>query len=1522
MDLAMSILYDKGFAYEKAVYYELYKNRKIEIGSCASADIHIPTLKESIEVIWKGSEGSISFRNGFAKYSIPIVQNQFIPVDCGEQLIFFFKEKKAEFVDIEIPDNGEIIIGRDRVDGRAHVLIDASFISGEHLRIYKKNGCVYFSDLKSKNGVYLNGKKTDNGELHTGDVLTIYTVRMYLRNNSLIIENVGGSYRLINMSSLDYRKEAKKKPGQKNILFHTRSPRLFTPTEARVINIDKPPHIGAAPKINWLSVLVAPVISIALMLLFVLSMGLSPLMMIMSGISSLVAMIVAIITYLQQKKQHTGGSEQINIQYRNYLERVSDELSNAAQRQLIEMQRSNPIPEKCLEIASIRDAQLWSRLPEDDDFMFVSLGTGSVDAAITANYQQSRFALTENPLEMEALELVEKSRIIPNAPILCDATDGNWIGVYGERNSTLQLMRNIITALATTHSYGDLKIVILCHEKELKEWEWARWLPHCSNTPRTHRYIFASSSDATSTMDELAEEFSSRSAQKEGFPYGNQRVHKNIPHYLFIVTNPEVIGQHAISHYLKPDANVGCTTIFISDRINMLPKECNSFIEVKNGQGVVFEKTNAQQKRDFLLQPFSREDVDRFARALASVYTDVRDDSNRLPPKITFLEGYKVAKPNELMLEKRWQSAKTFNSLAVPIAALPNGENFHFDIHEKESAHGVMGVVAGMSGSGKTEMVMSWLLSMAVNYSPEDVSFVIIDFKGTGLLAPFKNLPHLAGGISNLDVKTKSGDIDPARIERNLIAIKSEKQHRMELLNKYSPSGMKYEINDLNRDYARGKVGEHLPVLLIVIDEFAEFKREFPDFAGEIDSLLRTGRALGMFVVLATQTPSGVVSRESENNVRFRWCLRVANSAASKEMLGTSDAARITAPGRAYVKVGDGLYEQVQSFWSGAPYNPDREKDCGVIPISCVDTCGRRYYCENIKRSSDYENTETEIGAVVQYIKNYCINNSIPNAEKIWTDALAEKISLFELLNQGFNGQTWPKTKTTSPIVALVDDPANQRKIPLKMDFANDGHTLIYGAPVTGKTTFLKTMIMSMAMTRKPDDISIYVMDFGGWSLNTMRDLPHVAEIVNDNESERLTKLTQLIIDILEKRKTEFLSASVGNITAYRELSAGVERSKTPDVILVVDNFGSVLKNHPELDEFFVSLVSMGANYGIYLVATVTGGANAVPYKIAQNIKNKIALQMVDQSDYREIVGRTSMQLPQILGRGYVKGNPPLMFQTALPAPGKDDNAIVENIRKISSAMHLCWKGTLPAKIPVMPEKIEYGSIQTKNLCLGLSKQKVESVCFDPNLQHFLMISGMVQSGKSNMLHVLALQIKERLGGSIYVFDIKGNGTSGIKAIADKYLCEIEHINGAIEELYSEAKRRFSQKRENPGRVFEAITIVIDDYSQFYKEVSTEMADKLAKIVCRSTGLGVYLLIASDAYGLASWVNQGDSLAEALTKAKYSIMLGGCMNDHGSIPVNVPYSQKSIKVDETEGFYISDGKPTRFKAMCAKEDAK
>lgn len=699
------------------------------------------------------------------------------------------------------------------------------------------------------------------------------------------------------------------------------------------------------------------------------------------------------------------------------------------------------------------------------------------------------------------------------------------------------------------------------------------------------------------------------------------------------------------------------------DSISKLPKDCGWLIELNNSGGTVYSRTQSEQKTTFSLDSFAG--YEQFARSMAPIRDRSATKNGQLPDSVSFFQGYGVTDATDIDIISKWNNSRSYKSLAVPIGTKENGKPFLFDISEK--AHGPHGLVAGTTGAGKSEVLQTWILSMCVNYSPQDISFVLIDFKGMGLAGTLKGLPHIAGTISDVD----------ENIQRNLFSLESELNRRKMLFAQVSSDSMKIgDIYDYQEAYREQKVSEPLSHLIIVVDEFAELRAKFPDFMAALDSAARVGRSLGVHLVLATQKPDGVVTDEVRANSKFKWCLRVANEAESKAVISRPEAALIpsSAPGRAYIQIGNNeIFELVQTYYSGGTIR----KQAGSqeqVAVAFVDPIGRRAYIN--KANKDDELQEKELLALVRWISKAHVFSGLPFARKVWENCLPKRISLSQI--------QFSKNKSAlAAVIGIVDDPHHQQQYPCEVDLAADGHIIIYGAPSTGKSFLLQTIAMSLAIRYTPDEVNIYVMDFGSWSMKNLQCLPHMGGVANGNEGEKITNLIKMLNEMLDKRKTLFAQIGASNLEAYRQASG----RRIPAIVVMVDNFAPVREMYPDIEGVFVRLSREGSNYGIFLVITASSMTGSVGYNLTQNFKQALALRMTEKADYREIVGDTEGLEPEKYpGRGLVRGKPPMEFQAALAVDAANDVDYVARLKAQCSEIASQWHGALPDEIPVMPE--------------------------------------------------------------------------------------------------------------------------------------------------------------------------------------------------------------------------------------------
>ncbi len=1379
---------------------------------------------------------------------------------------------------------GQVILGRGKGCG---MILPGNNVSRQHAAVVRKENGWWISDRNSRNGTFLNHERlTESKELKNGDEISIGDYIIRYKDDFLMI----GTHEDDGI----FEDKEDSYPH-----WFKRSPRLLRELPRETVEIDNPPMEAAKPETDWISILTSPfVMLISLGLMAVATAASMGTMLIFTGPMALAQIFLAIRNQKRQKKKFKEKEELRLRKYGEYLDEAEKKIQNLKRDQIIAMQGAYPSVEECLTIVKARDMCLFSRRESDNDFMGLRLGIGESPVSFVVKGQKNGFTIDEDSLRKRAEKIVEEGQKVRNIPIMFSFIQDSLLGIVGERKSAVRLIGNLVTQTALHHSYEEVKIVSVFARREAGAFDWVRWLPHCFDDNRESRYIADSVQSADALMrlfEELLKQRSMDVKENESFS----------PFYLFVLTEYEYMEHQAVMKYLLGGGNkLGIGVIFAYDKLELLPKECGAIIEVSGSGGRYYHKDSIGNKEKFVMDAASPEIYGQFARSMAPIRLKGGMADSSLPGSVTFLEGYGVQKPEELNVGARWPAGRTNESMAVPIGVKVNGEPFLFDIHEKK--HGPHGMVAGMTGSGKSEMVQSWILAMALKFSPKDVAFVLIDFKGTGLLLPFQKLPHLAGTISDLDSK----------IQRNLIALENELSRRKELLDRYGVNN----INNYLRLYQQGKTDEPLPFLFVVIDEFAEFKVQFPEFMTVIDRIFAIGRTLGVFTILLTQKPAGVVDDKMNANTRFRWCLKVASSADSKEMLHHADAAKIAVPGRAYVQVGeDEVYEQIQSYYSGAPYLPEVQ-DKSVIgqKVSVLNRQGRRTCYENEVVDRAIHSGESEISKIVDYLADFVGSSEYQEADKIWMPKLSGEIYLEDLEEEfGFKEAGWAKERPggLKPVVGMLDAPAMQKQYPLKFDFAGEGHISIFGAPGTGKTTMLQSAVMSLMLHYTPEEVNIYLMDFGGWSMGIFKDFPHVGGVVYDNDEIRLEKLVQMIERRLLERKTKFSDIGVGSLQAYMQATG----EKLPYIVAALDNFAPVLQLYPDLDSFFIQLTREGGNYGIYLLVTANSPMT-LGFRINQNIKMAVALQMTDRSDYQGIVGKTGGLEPENMeGRGLAKGNPPLEFQAALPAAGKTESERVARIKRYAEQMRGKWKGACASPVPIMPEVVYFDSVHGGGMTVGLSSQFVEPVSLPKNRKHYMPIVGTGGSGKSNMVVSLARQVLLEEDSRVTLFLRENYKAEWAENERCKVLTNTGEMDRYMEELVPVLQERKERRDAQGESTFAPVYIFIDDYKKFYEEMGEKTAVRLGAILRLGKGLNVNLLISEEVDTFCRLCEQGEVVCMLMARENSGILLGGSFQSYSVFSGNLSVAERTQALSEYEGYLLAKGKTTRFKAMKATE---
>lgn len=1497
---------------------QLEMGKEVSIGSHKKDHIQIPSFEANQIVIkWKTSGISVHAKKAYNFYKDIVPLDTTIMLDYASKTALYLSSLTSKYPNsLKLPYNCILRIGRSDSND---VVLKLPFVSSSHFVLKNEAGNVRVEDIGSTNGLYLNGKRITIAKLKSGDVLSILSAQIRLLNGELFFSNLGNNI-IIRGIKEDTDRSASHVDGQITHLKYRRSPRTQDQLPSEDILLAPAPSKGQKYE-KGRGIFSSIAGSGAMFAASMLTSAASPALL-AARAASMVSPVTSIASSSGSNKKRKKSIEQYEAmrreKYGAYIADQKARIESVAKVQREILTRENPAPKDCVNVLFGLQRSLWERMPSDRDFLDIRMGMGYENLCVNVKSRtdSNGFQMEDDETRELSEQIIEETRIVDNIPARLHLLKNNTVGIVGNRAKTIQLIKNMIVSLATSHCFEDVRIVGVFDPKEQSIWEPLKWLPHVWDGNKQFRFLSFDKESAHNLCDLLNDEVKSRKNALKESSYQNNSIPK--PFYIFIFGSKDMVEKEEIMNNLfMNDPAMGVTSIFLFDDMYMLPHDCRYIVDMNNGP-CAFERNEANKKIYFTMDP-PMDDVqfDLFSRRMSAVELDGFAKSVGLPAGITFLQGYGVETVEQLNIQESWKNSLPYKSLAAPIGVLAGGKTFQLDIHEK--AHGPHGLVAGTTGSGKSELLQTWILSMALTFHPHDVSFVIIDYKGGGMASLLEPLPHVVGKITNIG----------SNIGRSLISLQSEIKRRLQIFDEYSVN----HIDKYQKLFREGKAKYPLPHLIIVADEFAEMKKEEPEFMAGLISASRVGRSLGIHLILATQKPGGVVDDQIQSNSRFRLCLKVQDVNDSREMIKRPDAAKITQAGRSFIRVGeDEYFDLFQSYWSGAPYLGVVNKNDNVgNQVRIVDINGRRIktvFDEKTRFKSDVD----ELTAIVKYVCTVAKDCGIEKLQGPWLPELPELITLNDLsISGGFNGEQWEeKPKWFTVPIGLYDSPKTQSQGLQCVDFATEGHYGIYGAPGTGKTSLLKTLVLALGTYYTPEDVNIYILDCGGWSMSVFANMPHVGGVALDSEEEKFLKFEKLIMEEFESRKRLFLKNAVSSLTAYRD----VVSPDMPAIVIAIDNIIPIFDLYPDLENLFVTIAREGATYGIYMVYTANS-TSGVRYKVLQNIRGAIAFELTDKGDYATLVGRLDgMSLPKVVGRAFFKGNPPIEFQAAMFADGQTDREKIQRIQDTITQMNNCWHGPKAKPIPVMPETVTVGNMLTEYTCrtsipVGVDRENIRTAYINLSDNYSMLISGPIRSGKSQLLLQISDLIATRFADTeFYVFDGSSASLASLKVSARKYASCAD--NDAVTEMLTELvehlnvrKRAQNQARQVEGDSFDEkafistypmLCIVIDDLKEFVDAVSNSNKNSMERIVRLAQNLGVIVLTAGRMSDVSKY-NEVESLTRVIISNQNGIAVAGTPAQMGFFQNNLKYTEKDAEPGEGNGYLFINGKCSRIKLI-------
>lgn len=1366
---------------------------------------------EALENKWyiKSNDDVKIISNNEVIDSTELVQNHFYyfrDVESGEKYRVFVGETfDSKMLLLDFINNGDNVfyIGNSTSSegGKPnYISYENEIVHYNQLEIVRQNGICKLTNLNPDVNVYVNNYLTNTCYLKNGDVVFLEGLTFSIVGNTLMLGTVENKVKYVtniftphksekhDYSVINTLNDSNIELYNKNDYF-IRPPRFNNAITKYEVDVDSPPSKVESenmPVILTLGPMVVMGMSSSIM-------GVTALIKVVSGESTLkenitsiltaflmiIAMLVFPMANKAYQKHREKNKEKMRVEkYRNYLADLSKKISEECIYQKRVLIENNVSLENVGDIILYKKRNLWERKSIHGDFLNLRLGIGNVKPKIKINYATEHFKVEEDFLEDEAKAIINKNNFLTDVPVTMNFREKNITALIGKYDILRRFTDGLLLQMLAYHSYDELKIAVFTKSGSSLYWDKLKDSPYLWDNEKQTRYYASNMDEAQRVSSELESIWQSRS-NNDNSQKGESPIFT--PHYVIFTDDVYMTNKLGIfNEILKSGKACGFSIIYLTDKLNSLPSECSTFVSIDSTVGGIFENELVNTKQEFR-PDFTSVTIDNYIFASSNIPIETNQGLFELPNVYSFLEMYNAGNVEQLNAYNRWHKNDPTTSLSCPVGIDENGELFKLDLHEK--VHGPHGLIAGMTGSGKSEFIITYILSMAVNYSPDEVQFVLIDYKGGGLAGAFENketgikLPHLAGTITNLDA---------SEINRSLSSLQSELKRRQRIFNEARDACNEstIDIYKYQKLYREGKVTEPIAHLLIISDEFAELKAQQPEFMDELISTARIGRSLGVHLILATQKPSGVVDEQIWSNSKFRVCLKVQDKSDSNDMIKSPAAAYLKETGRFYLQVGfNEFFAKGQSAWCGAPYyESEKRKKMVDNSINFVDNIGGRIKTiDNDKKNMRGVHKGEEITNVLKYLADLGYNENI-DVRQLWLDAIPANIFV-DALKRKYHYKKEPFV--INPVIGEYDAPKEQKQNVLTVPLSEGGNLIIYGAIGSGKERLISTIIYSLITTYTVDEVNLYVLDFGSEALKMYARAPHIGGIVASEGKDEIAALMRMLHKKIEERKKLF-SEYNGSYEYYCKKSG----KSVPTIITIINGFESFNELYPEFADEIILLTREGVKYGILFITTVSA-TNNIRMKVSQNFNEKLVLQMNDEFDYRQILGKTDLIPNKIPGRGLVKRESIYEFQSAYPTELAEITEFINNTIVNLNTLY----PVKAERIPTLPERVTTSFVANSltglsQVPIGIDKENLNVLSVDMQNQTSLLVLGSKITELKKFVNSFVYEMSTVKNSAVYVIDAEKLIESDIPNVKyytnsfDKVFTSFKKIIDDLNEIY------------------------------------------------------------------------------------------------------------------------------------------
>ncbi|HEY5854476.1 MAG TPA: type VII secretion protein EccCa [Aldersonia sp.] len=1142
--------------------------------------------------------------------------------------------------------------------------------------------------------------------------------------------------------------------------------------------------------------------------------------------------------------------------YLRYLDNLRDEVHVTADAQRTALQWSHPDPLGLWTLAG--SSRMWERHVGDPDHCHVRVGRGAQRLATRLITPETGPVDELEPVAALSLRrFVRTHSVVADLPTAVSLRGFAAVAFEGDHAAARALVRSMLLQLCTFHGPDLVLVAVLCDPGTASEWEWVKWLPHTQHPDRrdgvgSERMCYRSVAELDAALRPLL-------GARAGFTRSTP-AQTGVAQVVIVVDGGLREGGGG-AHVLGEG---GIDSVTLLDLCGFAPR-----LAAGRGLQLVVDADDLGARSGVGIERFARPDAvsvseaTRTARRLAPYrMPDSGPDDRGEVGAASWAALAGVGDVGTFSPARTWRPRYGRDRLRVPFGVGADGTPVELDL--KEAAEGGMGphgLCIGATGSGKSELLRTIVLGLVATHSPDQLNLVLVDFKGGATFLGLEGINHVSAVITNLEQET-------ALVDRMRDALAGEMHRRQEVLR---AAGNFANVGDYEKARAAGADLDPLPALFIVIDEFSELLSQQPEFAELFVAIGRLGRSLHIHLLLASQRLDEGKLRGLDSHLSYRIGLKTFSANESRTVLGVPDAYHLpAAPGAGYLKSDAAQLERFQGAYVSGPHLGARAGS-GVATAAPAVVRPRLFTAASVpaeqgvpvevavpvSSESESEGARSTLAVLVARMRGH----GAP-AHEIWLPTLATSPTLDSLLPESVSVLRAP--------VAVVDRPFDQRRDRLFIDLAGAaGNVAIVGGPQSGKSTALRTLIMSMAASHSPSQVQFYLLDFGGGTLAGLAGLPHVGSVANRLDGDRVRRTVAEMTGIVRAREQRFRELGIESMAQFRRRVDPVDRHG--DVFLVIDGFASIRQDFEALEQQIANLATQGLSYGVHVILSAGRWGELRP-ALKDQLGTRIELRLGDPAD-SDLGRRLAVAVPEGMpGRGMTREG--LHLLVALPRldgvtdPRDLADGVAGAVQTIAAA------AARPPAPPVrmLPDRLDRtdllrsaawpaGDGPCSRIPIGIDESELTPAYLDFAEQPHLLVFGDSECGKTTLLRgicagVMAANTPQQ--AKIIVGDYRRTmlGVVDTRHLAS-YAPTADRLAENMTDLAELLRTRLphpdvtqQQLRDRSWWTGPEIYVVVDDYDLVSGASGTPLAP-LLEFVAQSKDIGLHLIVARRVGGAA-----------------------------------------------------------------------